>query len=320
MKHKSLYLIGSVAMLSLMLAGCGKSSPTNHSTQSQSNSTTQTTGQNSSKQSSQLWNKSKDQQLSDFINQWAPTMGQSYTKYDGHTDIRTKSGMHYPSDFDQTTVNGTHDSMGWAPSGKGSYDYNVVALYNYDRPGGAAGHITYAFAFHDGQPVALVDQSTNGTANWTPTKNADVSSNFARIANGSGSSSKSQSSSSNSNSQSSSVDDKTVGVLVALLQNPNWFKEYLNSGDMHYGANSDNSGEVNGYSYVTSNGDPESYIYFKRDGDNITIKQWTTSGDETVAEGHFETKTISFKRLENDYYSNASKRAEVNGYVNKLKQ
>ncbi|MCI5813269.1 MAG: DUF4767 domain-containing protein [Lactobacillus sp.] len=320
MKHKSLYLIGSVAMLSLMLAGCGKSSPTNHSTQSQSNSTTQTTGQNSSKQSSQLWNKSKDQQLSDFINQWAPTMGQSYTKYDGHTDIRTKSGMHYPSDFDQTTVNGTHDSMGWAPSGKGSYDYNVVALYNYDRPGGAAGHITYAFAFHDGQPVALVDQSTNGTANWTPTKNADVSSNFARIANGSGSSSKSQSSSSNSNSQSSSVDDKTVGVLVALLQNPNWFKEYLNSGDMHYGANSDNSGEVNGYSYVTSNGDPESYIYFKRDGDNITIKQWTTSGDETVAEGHFETKTISLKRLENDYYSNVSKRAEVNGYVNKLKQ
>ena len=320
MKHKSLYLIGSVAMLSLMLAGCGKSSPTNHSTQSQSNSTTQTTGQNSSKQSSQLWNKSKDQQLSDFINQWAPTMGQSYTKYDGHTDIRTKSGMHYPSDFDQTTVNGTHDSMGWAPSGKGSYDYNVVALYNYDRPGGAAGHITYAFAFHDGQPVALVDQSTNGTANWTPTKNADVSSNFARIANGSGSSTKSQSSSSNSNSQSSSVDDKTVGVLVALLQNPNWFKEYLNSGDMHYGANSDNSGEVNGYSYVTSNGDPESYIYFKRDGDNITIKQWTTSGDETVAEGHFETKTISLKRLENDYYSNASKRAEVNGYVNKLKQ
>lgn len=320
MKHKSLYLLGSVAMLSLMLAGCGKSSPTNHSTQTQSNSTTQTTGQNSSKQSSQLWNKSKDQQLSDFINQWAPTMGQSYTKYDGKTDIRTKAGMHYPSEFDKTTVNGTNDSIGWAPSGKGSYDYNVVAIYNDNLAGNAATHITYAFAFHDGQPVALVDESTNGTANWTPTKNADVSSNFARIANGSGSSTKSQSSSSNSNSQSSSVDDKTVGVLVALLQNPNWFKEYLNSGDMYYGANSDNSGEVNGYSYVTSNGDPESYIYFKRDGDNITIKQWTTSGDETVAEGHFETKTISLKRLENDYYSNASKRAEVNGYVNKLKQ
>ena len=293
MKHKSLYLIGSVSMLSLILAGCGKSSPTNHSTQTQSNSTTQTTGHNSSKKSSQLWNKSKDQQLSDFINQWAPTMGQSYTKYDGHTDIRTKSGMHYPSDFDQTTVNGTHDSMEWAPSGKGSYDYNVVALYNYDRPGGAAGHITYAFAFHDGQPVALVDQSTNGTANWTPTKNADVSSNFARIDNGSGSGIKSQSRSSNSNSQSSSVDDKTVDVLAALLQDPNWFKEYLNDGDMYYGTNSDYSDEVRGYSYVTTNGDPTGYVYFKRNVDNVTIKQWTTEGDESLADGHFESRTVS---------------------------
>ncbi|MCI5813270.1 MAG: DUF4767 domain-containing protein [Lactobacillus sp.] len=191
MKRKSLYLIGSVAVLFLMLAGCGKSSPTNHSTQTQSSSsTTQSVSQSSqsdnhsdSKQSSELWNDSKDQQLSEFINKWAPTMGQSYTKYDGQNDLRTKSGMHYPSDLSQTTVNGSNASIGWAPSGKGSYDYNVVALYNYDRPGNAATHITYAFAFHDGQPVALVDQSTNGTPDWTPTKNADVASNFERIAN-----------------------------------------------------------------------------------------------------------------------------------------
>lgn len=190
MKNKSLYLIGSVAALSLLLAGCGQSSPTNHSTQAQSSSTAQSTSQSSqsngsseAKQSSELWNDSKDQQLSAFIDKWAPTMGQSYEKYDGQNDLRTKSGMHYPSDLGQTTVEGTNDSIGWAPSGKGSYDYNVVALYNYDRPGNAATHITYAFAFHDGQPVALVDQSTNGTPDWTPTKNADVASNFERIAN-----------------------------------------------------------------------------------------------------------------------------------------
>lgn len=191
MKRKSLYLIGSVAVMSLILAGCGESSPTNHSTQTQSSSsTTQSMSQSSqsdnhsdSKQSSELWNDSKDQQLSEFINKWAPTMGQSYTKYDGQNDLRTKSGMHYPSDLGQTTVNGSNASIGWAPSGKGSYDYNVVALYNYDRPGNAATHITYAFAFHDGQPVALVDQSTNGTPDWTSTKNADVASNFERIAN-----------------------------------------------------------------------------------------------------------------------------------------
>lgn len=96
--------------------------------------------------------------------------------------------MEYPSEFDQTTINGTHDSIGWAPSGKGPYAYNVVAIYNYDRPGNAATHITYAFAFHDGDPVALVDQSTNGTPDWTPTKNTDVSGNFAKIAAGGSSS------------------------------------------------------------------------------------------------------------------------------------
>lgn len=66
--------------------------------------------------------------------------------------------------------------------GKGSYDYNVVALYNYDKPGNVAGYITYAFAFHDGSPVALVDQSTNGVPDWTPTKNEDVASHFEDIA------------------------------------------------------------------------------------------------------------------------------------------
>lgn len=132
--------------------------------------------------SSQLWNKRKDQQLTEFINRWAPTMGQSYVKYDGVNDIKTKPGMLYPSELKNTTVNGSEASIGWAPSGKGSYDYNVVALYNYDKPGNVAGHITYAFAFHDGSPVALVDQSTNGVPDWTPTKNEDVASHFEDIA------------------------------------------------------------------------------------------------------------------------------------------
>lgn len=193
-RKKTLVTMGALAGISLLLVGCGQSSPTNHSTQASESSSTATSKDDnaassssaSSTTSSSLWNQKKDQKLSSFINEWAPTMGQSYTKYDGSNDLRTKSGMHYPSDLGQTTVNGSNSSIGWAPSGKGDYDYNVVALYNYDRPGNAATHITYAFAFHDGQPVALVDQSTNGTPDWTPTKNADVANNFAKIAEGHG--------------------------------------------------------------------------------------------------------------------------------------
>lgn len=42
--------------------------------------------------------------------------------------------------------------------------------------------ITYVFAFHDGQPVALVDQSRDGGPRLTETQNNEVKSNFAEIA------------------------------------------------------------------------------------------------------------------------------------------
>ncbi|MYY91618.1 DUF4767 domain-containing protein, partial [Lactobacillus salivarius] len=57
----------------------------------------------------------------------------------------------------------------------------MVAIYNDDDFAGAK-HITYAFAFHDDQPVALVDQATNGGPDFYPTQNASVRDAFDRIA------------------------------------------------------------------------------------------------------------------------------------------
>lgn len=246
MKHKSLYLVGSIVAVTLLLGGCGKSSPTNHSTQS--STTSQTGGQSSAKQSSQLWNKSKDQQLTDFINKWAPTMGQSYTKYNGKKDLRTKAGMYYPSDLSKTTVNGSNSSIGWAPSGKGSYDYNVVALYNYDRPGNAATHITYAFAFHNNQPVALVEQSTNGTPDWTQTKNTDVESNFERIAQGS-KSSYNQSTSPTSKANDRDSSEMTFDKAAQILQKGGFTDfDYDNAKQTHDGSHATSDG---GYVMIT---------------------------------------------------------------------
>ena len=42
---------------------------------------------------------------------------------------------------------------------RGSNDYNVIAIYNY---GNYEFHVTYFFAFHNGQSVVLVNQTTNG--------------------------------------------------------------------------------------------------------------------------------------------------------------
>lgn len=185
-KHRLTHTLAVVLVAGLILSGCTNSSSAKHNEADSSSTSSSATVNNN--QSSTPWNSSKDQKLAQFMDDWAPTMNQQYEKYSGHGNIGTKSGMEYPSEFGQTTVNGTNDSIGWAPSGKGPYAYNVVAIYNYDRPGNAATHITYAFAFHDGEPVALVDQSTNGTPDCTPTKNTDVSGNFAKIAAGGSSS------------------------------------------------------------------------------------------------------------------------------------
>lgn len=43
--------------------------------------------------------------------------------------------------------------------------------------------ITYFFCFHNGKPVALVDQTRDGEPSAHPTINQDIRDNFARIAN-----------------------------------------------------------------------------------------------------------------------------------------
>ena len=133
-----------------------------------------------------LWNNEKDAQLESFFDEWAPKMNQSYTRYDGQTPITTKVGLTFPEDLGRVRVNDHSVSVGWSPSGTGDYDYNVVAIYNYDRPDDQEDgpmRVTYFFAFHNGQPVALVDQTTNGySLNAKPTSNHDVAAAFEQIA------------------------------------------------------------------------------------------------------------------------------------------
>ena len=192
---KKLITLGLTLALAFTLAGCGqkKSSSSNNSQYSAKNAKTvaedqgkdnSSSNQSSSKhQDAALWNDKKDQELADFMRSWGPTMGQDYKKYDGNSPLHVSVGGNYPDDLKREIVEGG-GSIGWAPSGKGDYDYNVVAIYNYDgdKPP-LPNRITYFFAFHNGQPVALVDQSRDGEPRCHPTANKDVAENFARIAN-----------------------------------------------------------------------------------------------------------------------------------------
>lgn len=160
-----------------------------------------------------------------------------------------------------------------------------------------------------GTLVGCGNQSKNSSQASSTSK---ASSSAASSAMTSSATSSSSSSQANSSTKITQVDDQTVGTMVALLKNPDWFKEYVNDGTMYYGkANSDFGKEVAGYSMVTANGDSTSFIYYKNDGTNVEIKTW--DGDQ------WQTTNVSLAQLEKDYYVTSSQKQEVQGYVQQLK-
>ncbi|MCI1489781.1 MAG: hypothetical protein LKH37_03410 [Limosilactobacillus mucosae] len=135
------------------------------------------------------------------------------------------------------------------------------------------------------------------------------------------SSSSDSSTTASSTAKTAKVDDKTTGVMLALLVEPDWFKEYIGNDFFCYSPAGENpiSDAVADYSYLTANGDPTSFLYYKVDCDTVTYKMWEVSDSENVADGHFETKTVSLSNLEKDYYVTQSQKDEVNSYVSQLR-
>lgn len=129
MKGRKILLGVATILVAGVLTACGNQT----SQGKQSTNQGQTSQQSSSQVAHQtVWSHQQDQQLTTFINNWAPKMHQSYQKYDGTNQLKTSVGVTYPADLSREQVNGQAGVMGWAPTGKGDYEYNVVAIYNYD--------------------------------------------------------------------------------------------------------------------------------------------------------------------------------------------
>ena len=126
------------------------------------------------------------------MNRFGTKMKQKYKEYNGQESIETLAGEKYPDDFNNRTFKMCSDNskktetinIGWDPSLKKDYDYHVVSIFNCNV-GNPEQHITYLFNVHDGQPVALVDQTTNGSDCMVKeTANQEVRTAFANIFEG----------------------------------------------------------------------------------------------------------------------------------------
>lgn len=320
MKHRRIFSLALLFTVGFVLTGCGEQNNSDGKKAQQTvtskiskskNSSNDSSKANNQKQSTTLWNDKKDDQLESFINQWAPTMHQSYTKYDGTNSIKTVTGAHYPADLSQESVNNTNSTIGWSKDGEGNYDYNVVAIYDCNS-GSTTQRITYFFAFHDGQPVALVDQTTNGPLVAAPTKNTDVSSSFSAIANGTynGSSNKSSNNTQASSKSSDAIthDPVIIGLLLKLRSGDDISKEpMLGAGKIgdHYGVGS---------------GTSASTIAYRLDGDNVIYYTKDYSHGDSTATAPRIPHTLSIRSLMDEYYSTPSQKQMVDDKANSIKQ
>lgn len=87
--------------------------------------------------------------------------GQTYQFYDGKKNLKTKKGATYPGVLatNRFVLNKKSIKIGYSPTGKAKYDYNVLAIANDDFK---SWHNTYLFCLKSDKPVILLDQSRNG--------------------------------------------------------------------------------------------------------------------------------------------------------------
>lgn len=171
--------------------------------------------------------------------------------------------------------------------------------------------------------AGMVAYNSIQAKNQAKTKTASKSASASKKSKSSNQSTNSRKSSSAASSSSTSsrqstpeLNDRQVGTLLSLYYWPDYFKGLIGDSGIYYG---DDQQDGETYHYFTGNGDPTSVLLYRLDGDTITYKYVDASNADCVADAPVVTKTISLKRLINDYYNTSAKRAEVNGYVAKLK-
>ena len=158
-------------------------------TSSTSESTASATS-SSTKKSSALWNHTKAQKLSTFMSAWGNVMDQQYEESTVSSPVNFY-GMKFPQDLSEIRfkVDDADATIESSTSGTGNKDYELVAVYSDAATAKSMGAHLYFFTLHNGSPVTLITQQTNGDVQsdglyFKPTANKSLSNGFATIIDG----------------------------------------------------------------------------------------------------------------------------------------
>lgn len=214
-------------MAALVLGGCSTQSKEQSHASSDNKSSSVNTTSNKQSVTTTKWNQSKDGKLATYIKKWGPTLDQSYTQYQPGHNVDFY-GLNYPSDLANYKFNldGTMATAKQSNNGDGNSDYNVVAIYSdIDSIGSKPGAYIYFFAFHNGQPVALVSDQTNGNVQTDglavrETENPDIKQAFVDIVNGNQTTAPKASSATQASSTDSSTSSSESESTNLMTQEP----------------------------------------------------------------------------------------------------
>lgn len=200
-------LFGAAALL--LLAGCSqkvegpKSTAKSSSTSQQvktskkaKKTTTSSAKKVSRKQVTQtsssdkaVWSSAKSQALKSYMANFSQSMNQQYVEYAPGQDGEYY-GIQFPDylEKDKVAVDDQHVTATWSENGVGQADYQVVGIYSDYNTAPSMGAHLYLFTIHDGQPVVLITEQTQGMPDnlmhFKETANTDLKQNFAQIVGG----------------------------------------------------------------------------------------------------------------------------------------
>lgn len=205
MQQKKRVMIFISSLLLLLLAGCTTSQQDTTNKIQVSQDRRHKSSTNSNQDSSQddekatmkkqqpLWSATKNKALAAFMKDWQGKMGQTYQgTYEGHKanhgDFIFPDGLQNGHLTSKLLLNYQPFKPVWSTNGMADAEYQVVAAatgYANQNHNQYARITTYLFTLHNGRPLVLVSQSTNGDYLWlTDSQNVDLQVGFAKIVTG----------------------------------------------------------------------------------------------------------------------------------------
>lgn len=133
------------------------------------------------------------------------------------------------------------------------------------------GGIMLAGCGNSGSTSSASSSSSSTTQSSTQKKSSSTKQSSSSLEQ-SASSSSNSSAKASSTAKTTKVDDKTAGVMLMLLVEPDYLKQYIGNDYFCYSPAGENpiSDATADYSYLTANGDPTSFLYYKVDGNTVT--------------------------------------------------